>query len=43
MSLAGTAHSRLAWAHPDVILLDLYLDGDRTVDVLPELPGARPR
>jgi DNA-binding NarL/FixJ family response regulator len=42
MSLAGTAHTRaqtlnLAWAHPDVILLDLYLDGDRTVDVLPEL------
>ena len=42
MSLTGTARTRgqafrLASAHPDVILLDLYLDGDRTVDRLPEL------
>ena len=42
MSLSGMAHNRakalnLARLHPDVILLDLDLDGECTVDVLPEL------
>jgi two-component system nitrate/nitrite response regulator NarL len=42
MSLSGMAQTRaralnLARVHPDVILLDLNLDGEYTVNVLPEL------